>query len=176
MARAPFVRKSVDKRTCDIENGNGYSVSTKEIIATLTVPAQGSIYIQAKTGNVPITMFSRGYEVHNHSGNQGIDLGIDLYQGCTSDTNDGNLTNYSLSNNGDNSTLQFNTNPLNVVLGSYRGDLSNTIETTTKVVTQSVNLDKEYIMPLNEKDILLIQNFNTIDDIEIALTWQFLER
>lgn len=174
MSREQWTNKVQQKH--DIENGISYSVSTKELTPTITVPAQGAIYLQAITPNNPVVIFQRGFEVYNEVGNQGIDLSIKLYQGCTSDTDTGNLTNYNLSNEPDKSGLKIHTNPLNVVLGNYRGDLSSAIYTESKVVSKSIDTSKEYVMQLNDKNILLIENYNTTDELEIAFSWQFSER
>lgn len=177
MPRSVYTRKTQDKVISDVENGIGFSATTREKLTPyLTVPSQGSIMIQAIVGNKKTIMFSRGYDILNDAGVEGIDLDISLYQDCTSDTEDGNIDMFNLANTNDQPKLMIHTNPQNVVLGTYRGDLSNSIYTELKAVNRSVNVEKEYIMPTNEKDILLIENYNANNDIKIAFIWQFIER
>lgn len=177
MPRQEYSVKTQSKTDHDIHNGRGYSLSTKTaLVEYLEIPPQSAIYIQGKTQDKQIEMFSRGFEVVNDSGNQGIDIAISLYQGCTSDTEVSNVLDHSLNNSGGVGSLLVNTNPLNVVLGTYRGDLSNSVYTQNREVSKSVDADSEYIMPLNDKSIIEVQNFLNIDTLKIAFYWRYVER
>lgn len=177
MPREEYSQKTQNKIDHDIHNGRGYTLSTKtNIVEYLEIPPQSAIKIQGKTQDKLIEMFARGYEVVNDDGNQGIDIQISLYQDCTSDTEISNVQNFSLDNSDGIGSLLVHTNPLNVVLGTYRGDLSTSIKTINKEVSKGVDASSEYIMPLNDKSIIEVQNFLTVDTIKIAFYWRYVER
>lgn len=177
MPREEYSVKTQNKIDHDIHNGRGFSLSTKtNIVEYLEIPPQSSIKIQGMTQGKQIEMFARGYEVVNDNGNQGIDIQISLYQNCTSDTDVANVVDYSLNNNGENGSLLVHTNPINVVLGDYRGDLSSSVKTINKEVSKGVDASSEYLMPLNDKSIIEVQNFLSVDIIKIAFYWRYVER
>lgn len=57
-----------------------------------------------------------------------------------------------------------------------RDDLSSSILTVNKEVLTSVDANSEYIMPLNDKSIIEVQNYLTVDAIKIAFNWRYVER
>lgn len=177
MPRQQYSYTVQDKIDHDMHNDRGFSVSTREKLTPyLTIPPQSSIKIQGMTQDKQIEMFARGFEILNDVGNQGVDVEISLYQECTSDTNDSNVTDFSLSNTGESGSLLIHTNPQNVVIGVYRGDLSSSLLTVNKEVQKGVDSESEYLMPLNDKSIIEIENFNTVDALKIALYWRYIER
>lgn len=176
MSRAQYALKTQDEKNSDMHNGYAYSVSTREKLTPyINIPAQSAIYIQGKTVNKMIEMFRRGYEIVNDSGVAGIDVEISLYQNCTSDTDDSNVDTFNLSNDVGVGSLLIHTNPQNVVLGDYRGDLSKAVKTEAKAVYEGVDSESEYIMPLNDKSVIVIENFTT-NVLGIAFYWQYIEK
>jgi hypothetical protein len=176
MARPQYSTKVIDIKRNDINTGLGFSVSTREELDVfLEIPAQSAIYIQGFTGSKQITMFARGYQLFNDAGNGGIEVDISLFQHCTSDTNGSDRVIFNLAHTDEMSEFKVHTDPQNIVLGEYRADLSGTVKTVNKEVSVSVDSSNEYIMPLNDKSIIMVENFG-LDELLIAFNWQYVEK